>query len=291
MSARESISAVVPFAGDENLLLKAINSIYAQTYKVSEVVIVDNSVNGISKEMVGQLVGEKLVILKTSPYIGAARARNLGIEKSSSKYVAFLDADDIWLPNKIEIQFGKMCELELDVSTSDFYFKRPSRLYAVPQSKNGAVEKGIFLRSHNGTGSTLIIKNSAFKFVGYFNPKLFRFEDWDFMMRLKKTNLVWAHFNIPLSLVQRIPNSNWSLARKSLALLREFNPAVTRLERIQFRSGLHFETATIDFRENLLFGFIFHFSISILLWPPQLIYILNQNLKKLRGRVSHHKLD
>lgn len=286
MSCSESISAVIPFAGNEDTLFESIRSICAQTHKVSELVIVDNSEYGISKGLVSQFKSEHLVIHRTPPKIGAAQARNIGASLTRCNYLAFLDADDIWLPNKIKAQLEKMLELDLEASTSNFFFERSYSSYVLPVSKKGAVEKGTFLRSHNGSGSTLMIKKSTFDLIGGFNPALLRFEDWDFMMKLSKTNFAWAHLNIPLSVVQRIPNSNWSLARKSLELLKESNSSTTKLERIQFRSGLYFETATIDFREKHRIRFISHVSMSIVLWPPQALYILNQNLKKLRGRLT-----
>src|SRR5690606_30977259 len=101
-------SVVIPFYSNVNWLMEALNSVQEQSYKNIEVLVINDG----SKENVS-LIKDKYdmdlrIINKENG--GPASARNLGIEKSSGKYIAFLDSDDIWLPDKLQRQIKFMEE-------------------------------------------------------------------------------------------------------------------------------------------------------------------------------------
>lgn len=100
------VSVVIPFYSGVNWLIEAIDSVLNQTYKNLEVLVINDG----SKENIEGVV-EKFgpainIIYKENG--GPASARNLGIEKSTGKYIAFLDSDDLWLPNKLSKQITEM---------------------------------------------------------------------------------------------------------------------------------------------------------------------------------------
>lgn len=102
------VSVVIPFYSNVNWLMEALNSVQEQSYKNIEVLVINDG----SKENVS-LIKDKYdmdlrIINKENG--GPASARNLGIEKSSGKYIAFLDSDDIWLPDKLQRQIKFMEE-------------------------------------------------------------------------------------------------------------------------------------------------------------------------------------
>lgn len=107
-SALPLVSVVIPFFANVAWLTEAVESVFAQTYRNYEVIVVNDG----SPECVEQFIeryGERIkYILKTNG--GPGSARNVGIEESVGKYVAFLDSDDIWLPNKLELQVEYMEE-------------------------------------------------------------------------------------------------------------------------------------------------------------------------------------
>lgn len=111
---KASVSVLIPYYNARLTIERAINSIVKQTMLPDEVIIIDDC--SIDKETDGVLhkIKEKysgyfrVVLLKTEKNMGPGSARNRGWEAAKSRYVAFLDADDAWHPQKIEIQYKIM---------------------------------------------------------------------------------------------------------------------------------------------------------------------------------------
>ena len=106
MRSNGLISVVIPFYGRKDWLIEALKSVLNQTYKNFEIIVVDDGnpedLTKVIKELDYRI---KYIRIKHS---GKSRARNIGIENSQGNYIAFLDADDIWLPNKLEKQINFM---------------------------------------------------------------------------------------------------------------------------------------------------------------------------------------
>lgn len=101
------VSVVIPFYSGKNWLLEAVDSVLSQTYTNFEVLIVnDGSLESIDD--IAEKYGRLNLKIFYKENGGPASARNLGIEKSSGKYIAFLDSDDIWLPDKLYRQINLM---------------------------------------------------------------------------------------------------------------------------------------------------------------------------------------
>lgn len=119
------ISVIVPTFQRSNLLSRTLNSIYAQTWNNIEVIVVEDNIPGsdwekeTSRVIKTYIKNKNLIHLKTSGQIGGGEARNLAIHQCSGEYVAFLDDDDCYLPDKIERQVSFMIENKLDGSYHD----------------------------------------------------------------------------------------------------------------------------------------------------------------------------
>jgi glycosyltransferase involved in cell wall biosynthesis len=102
----EKISVIIPFYRKVEWLREAIDSVIAQTYKNTEIIIINDG----SQEEVSILLEDykNQVIYLFQENKGAASARNLGIDVSKGEYIAFLDSDDLWLPQKLEKQLYHM---------------------------------------------------------------------------------------------------------------------------------------------------------------------------------------
>ena len=98
-----SVSVIIPSYNAERWIKSTIDSVLAQTYSNIEIIVVDDGSTDESVSVISKNYPEiKLITQKNQ---GVAAARNKGIENASSEWIAFLDADDIWLPNKIRDQF------------------------------------------------------------------------------------------------------------------------------------------------------------------------------------------
>jgi len=110
MNKNSLVSCIIIFLNaQENFFIEAIESIFAQTYSNWELLLVDdgssNESSGIAKAY-SQQYSEKVTYLEHEDHqnMGMSASRNLGISKARGEYIAFLDADDIWLPEKLEKQ-------------------------------------------------------------------------------------------------------------------------------------------------------------------------------------------
>lgn len=105
------VSCITPFLNTEKFLAEAIDSLLAQTYKNWELVLIDDGSTDRSTEIALDYVKkypESIYYLEHEGHknLGLGVSRNLGIHNSYGKYIAFLDADDIWLPEKLEMQLA-----------------------------------------------------------------------------------------------------------------------------------------------------------------------------------------
>jgi teichuronic acid biosynthesis glycosyltransferase TuaG len=103
------ISVVIPVYNGELVVLRAIESVLAQTMQPSEIIIVDDCSSDNSYKILcgyarSQTTGPKFLVFQTSANVGPGGARNLGLAHASSEWIAFLDADDAWHPEKLEFQ-------------------------------------------------------------------------------------------------------------------------------------------------------------------------------------------
>ena len=104
------VSIITPSYNSARFIRQCVESVISQTYNKWEMIIIDDFSNDNSREIINFLCKQdtriKPVFLDNN--IGAANARNLGIKKSSGKYIAFLDSDDLWDPYKLEKQISFM---------------------------------------------------------------------------------------------------------------------------------------------------------------------------------------
>jgi glycosyltransferase involved in cell wall biosynthesis len=108
------ISVIIPCYNCHKTIKRSIKSILRQTKKPSEVIIIDDCSNNKTRELLHKLQEEykelQIKIIELEKNLGVASARNAGINASKYKYLAFLDADDIWLFDKIEKQYDWMVQ-------------------------------------------------------------------------------------------------------------------------------------------------------------------------------------
>jgi len=99
---RAQVSAVIPVHNCERYIEDAIKSVLAQTYPVHEIVVVDDGSTDGTRQVLEPYMGK--IRYFHQPQRGVAAARNTGITNASGEFIAFLDADDLWLPEKLQLQ-------------------------------------------------------------------------------------------------------------------------------------------------------------------------------------------
>jgi len=119
---RFGVSVVLPYFNDSSTILRALRSVLEQKLPPEEIIIVDDG-SKLKEYLALQKIVETEIrteipvnLVRNENNSGAANARNIGWENASSKYVAFLDADDAWHPLKLSLQVPFMENFNLDIS-------------------------------------------------------------------------------------------------------------------------------------------------------------------------------
>ena len=121
------ISVIIPSYNRYDKLCNAIQSVKAQTYKNYEIIVVDDS----STDSRYMNYIKDVMMIRLSPgskdkfgYPCGAYPRNIGMREARGEYIAFLDDDDVWMPDKLEVQVERMIKSGYDVSSTEGYFGR-----------------------------------------------------------------------------------------------------------------------------------------------------------------------
>lgn len=119
----KTVSVIIPFYSNVDWLFESIESVLSQTYPVHEIIVINDG----SKEDVSEFLEKyrNKIIYIYQENSGPAAARNNGIRHATGDYIAFEDSDDIWLPNKLEIQVAFMEKVNAMWSHTGFYYWWP----------------------------------------------------------------------------------------------------------------------------------------------------------------------
>ena len=116
------VSIITPSYNSSRFINECVNSVLVQTYTNWELIIVDDASNDNSRELISNIAARdnriKFVFLTKN--IGVAGSRNIALEKSKGRYIAFLDSDDVWHKEKLEKQLKFMMENNYDISHSSY---------------------------------------------------------------------------------------------------------------------------------------------------------------------------
>jgi len=104
------VSIITPSYNSSEFISETISSVLAQSLTDWEMIIVDDCSSDTSTEVIQSFINQdsRIKLIKLGTNSGAAVARNIGIEAAKGRYIAFLDSDDLWLPNKLEKQLAFM---------------------------------------------------------------------------------------------------------------------------------------------------------------------------------------
>lgn len=216
------VSVIVPVYNGVKFIAEAIESICAQNYHPLEIIIVDDGSTDDTSKIVQSYKNIRYIYQANQ---GVAAARNTGIKNSSGELIAFLDADDCWVPNKLNIQ-------------ADCLLKNPHIGYILGRQQNFlelGIDKPFWLRKehllndHVGFLPTLMIRRRIFDRVGLFNPDYIISSDVEWFSRVKDACI--PMMVVPeIVLFRRIHSANLSYQSKAgdPILLRALRESVRR---------------------------------------------------------------
>ncbi|MGI0116033.1 glycosyltransferase family 2 protein [Zooshikella sp. RANM57] len=207
-----TVSVVMPVYNVEAFVANAISSVLKQTYNDFELIIINDCSPDNSIQVCERFKDPRIKIVHHTQNRGLAGARNTGIRNSQGKFIAFLDSDDLWHPNKLLRHVQHLTEnpnIGLSFSRSAFIDAngKPNHCYQMPKLKN--INSGyIFCRNPVGNGSAPVIRRETLNAIAfdhihdniiercYFDPTLRRSEDIECFLRIALTTC-WEIEGIP----------------------------------------------------------------------------------------------
>lgn len=187
-----TIDVVVPVFNGEKYIVKALQSICCQTYKVEKIVVVDDGSTDQTREVVSLYQSSIKIQYVKKPNGGPNSARNVGIAHCSSNYIAFLDSDDEWFIDKLEEQVKLIRKSEYAnlgaVYCGCIIVDEDSQLirsFPIDKDIRGSIYNKLFdANKIVSSASGVLIKRACFDTVGLFDETLRVGEDWDMWLRL-----------------------------------------------------------------------------------------------------------
>ncbi len=202
---RPSVSVVIPTFNCAALLPEAIRSAYGQSFTPAEVIVVDDGCTDDTAAVVERLtrsLPERLVYVR-KPNGGEASARNRGVSVAKGDYIAFLDQDDVWLPEKLEHQM-QLFEADPSIALTFSAYTRVSggtrelvRLTGWEQSPEHALEH--LMEGCCITPSTVVVRRDVLNAVGPFDESLWLGNDWDMWIRMAAAGHRFAYLMEPMT--------------------------------------------------------------------------------------------
>ncbi len=187
----QNVSIVLTCYNGARWISRAIESILVQTYEDFELVIVDDGSTDSSKEVVASHLCDKRVRYIYQENSGFSSAVNRGIKEGSGSVIGFIGQDDLWMPNKLELQLKYFSEhKDVDLIHSNYCsIDSEGRIIEVRDikipnfsSKKKVVEQ-LFLNNFIGF-ETVLVKRRCFDEVGYFDEQMVGFSDHDIWLRI-----------------------------------------------------------------------------------------------------------
>lgn len=180
------VSVIIPTHNRPKLLRRAVESVERQTYSPIELIVVNSPE---TSEINGTV---KTADIYTSQYVDAeaesvSAARNIGVERANGEYIAFLDDDDEWEPEKIERQLNRVDKTGAEVChTGVKKVSSEGALRAVSQpTHEGKVTKQLLLpKKLYDTPSAVLVSKEIFEQAGGFDEELTFYEEMDFYIRI-----------------------------------------------------------------------------------------------------------
>lgn len=181
------ISVIIPAYNVENTIVKTITSVQAQTFLDWELIVINDGSTDDSLQLLNEIKDYRLKIFSYQNG-GLAVARNRGINHATGDFIAFLDADDLWTPDKLELQLEALQKKpEAGVAYSWTYFMEEKGKYFHtdrPLFFEGNVFANLLTNNFIASGSNPLIRRQAIESVGEFDPLVSGAADWDYWLRL-----------------------------------------------------------------------------------------------------------
>jgi len=227
------ISVVIPAYNAENTIKATVKSVLNQTFADFELIIINDGSKDSTLDIISGITDPRIKII-SQPNAGPQKSRNRGVSEAKGEYLAFLDADDLWTPEKLESQLKALQtnpEAAVAYSWTNWidetgqFLRRGAYI-----SATGNVYEKLLLIDFVESGSNPLVRREALDAIGQFDESLVGGQDWDMWLRLA-ARYSFTVVPSPQILYRKYPNSNsWSnnVERQELGFQRVIEKALTQ---------------------------------------------------------------
>jgi glycosyltransferase involved in cell wall biosynthesis len=202
------VSVIIPAFNCQAWIRQAIDSALGQTVAPREVIVVDDGSTDDTRSVLAEY-GSKIRALSQRNQ-GVAAARNLGLQSASGEIIAFLDADDMWHPRKLELQLRTMRDNPSIGLIGTHIFPCPDSvlpdLRDYPLSEITKIGRDELAVKNYLTTSSILVRRELVQRAGEFDTQLQGPEDHDYWLRIAELSNV-ANLNLPLTGYRSVPGS------------------------------------------------------------------------------------
>lgn len=183
-----NVSVIIPTYNRAHVLERALTSVFKQTKAAYEIIVIDDGSTDKTQALLGRFSGQIVVIYQENR--GVSAARNRGIEKAMGDWIAFLDSDDAWLPNRLEVQCTaiKLFPQSHIIHSDEIWIRNGVRVNPCKhhQKRGGRIFKHCLPRCVVSP-SAVLMDRQVFEDIGLFDEHLPACEDYDLWLRIALT--------------------------------------------------------------------------------------------------------
>jgi glycosyltransferase involved in cell wall biosynthesis len=280
------VSVIVPAYNAEKTIEKTVSSVLQQTLADLEIIIINDGSTDRTLERLADLEDDRIRIF-SFPNSGPQKSRNRGIEQCQGKYLAFLDADDLWTRDKLTDQLktlqnnpeSAMAYSWTDwIDEHDHVWRRGSHL-----SLSGYVVKRLLLNDFIGSGSNPLILADAVKSVGGFDEEILGGQDWEMWLRIASKYSIVVSPKVHVLYRKSLTSQAWSnnVKRQEMGFRQVVEKTISHsLEELQPLKprvlGNIYKTLIVDSLERASCRteafLVFYFICQALYYDPSLLF-------------------
>ena len=205
------VSVIIPYYKKRHFIRETIVSVIKQSYDYLEIIIIYDDTNLNDLEYLQEIskLDNRIKIINNNKRLGAGPSRNKGIEQSNGKYVAFIDADDTWVQDKLKDQISFMKKNDYQISHTSYFIIDEKKKIIGQRKARDLLSINEILKSCDIGLSTVIIEKKVIVKTNTKFPQLVTKEDFVFWLTLLKKNYKFYAYDSNLT--------NWTDSRNSLS--------------------------------------------------------------------------
>lgn len=192
------ISVVIPTYNREETITMCLDSVVKQTYHPYEIIVVDDASTDSTVKVIKAYQNELVRVIQCSHNKGAQAARNIGIREAKGDWIAFHDSDDLWLPNKLEMQKEAVEKSGFDVCAGGGIQKKGNEESPICLNGfSGNIYKEVLEQRMYIMYPTLLVKKDILEEIGNLDESVVAYQELDTSIRLAQKNNI-IYINKPL---------------------------------------------------------------------------------------------